>query len=919
MVCYAPARMRTLLRNLLWTGAAVVATVLVVRGGDAVRVLALPVAALALWRLAEAARPTVTRRVPSLARAALAPVLIVLAAAALYYPLLCGDFPVNHDHPVLLLRAWTAWRHLSPLGVSGFETGQMAGTPTDGFYPVGAELLVVGLRLLSAGLLSWEAAYCLAFFLALVAYPLALYALGHRMGGWLAGLAAGLLGLADRGAWLQPGWDFTANWGAWGMSLSFSLCLWTLWALDRLFLRRVSVLGATLVGLAAGTALLCHPMAVAILGVAVPLLLLLRMLEEGVAPIWERLPALVAAGALALALPAFWLCPFVMRQAWYGSYAYVWRPFEDVARGLLNGELLKAFSPLLAFSGLAGLTLAARRGVRLALFFLLGALLLLFASTDTFLVLFGLLERFPSLGQLQYERFAYFIRAALLLGAGLLVGMLAARASSISAAVPRPCWQTHGLGLLILAVAAPFALYGVRALPDAYFIPAKRLDYASKSDLYGDIRASAAYLRSLPAADVGRVALYAPTHEHMLLLLRVESGVPIFKVGFTSDYLFSGKFETQDREVWRALGVKHVLALDPLDQPDLREVRRFGQLVLYRLTGADGPTTVFTLRGPGQAAVVREAPEEMAFSLSGTAPETRLVVHRAAYALWHAEQRGRELPITRTRIGKGPPVFIEIAAGDGELTLTYRAGAPERLGALLSWLGWLTVAGVLVTAASRRLRARLANLLGRRPVWADDAIRFGAAGLVALTALWLGWRILLGPASPYPGREVVANLSHLLPTARADIRRGPESERCRPYDGVKLRCPDSDRHFVGEVVLQSERVLRQCVWLHPVKDARLNVHFNDVPLGDHLQGNFGLDDLVSPEGRPGPYDLTLLVALDGHEVGRFTCPTRQGWHAWEVATPGRKGTRGQVTVSAEAAGVARHDFCFTAASTSDIR
>jgi hypothetical protein len=919
VLCYPPARMPLLFRNLVWLAAAVVAIVLVTQGGDAVRLLALPVAALSFWRLGETTLPGLARRISSPARAVLAPLLIVLAAAALYYPLLCGDLPVNHDHPVLLLRAWTAWRHLSPLGVSGFETGQMAGTPTDGFYPVGAELLVAGLRLLSAGLLSWEMAYCLAFLLALLAYPLALYALGHRMGGWVAGLAAGLLGLVDRGAWLQPGWDFTANWGAWGMSLSFSLCLWTVWALDRFLLRRVSVLATTLVGLAAGIALLCHPMAVAILGVAVPLLLLLKILEDGPGSIWERLPALVAAGALAGALPAFWLCPFVMRQAWYGSWAYVWRPFEDVAGGLLNGELLKAFSPLLVFAGLAGLALTARRGVKLALFFLVGALLLLFVSTDTFLVLFGLLERFPSLGQLQYERFAYFIRTAFVLGAGLLLGQLTARAQSVAVTASRPAWRTQGLRLLLLAVAAPFALYSVRALPGAYFIPAKRLDYASKSDLYRDLRASAEYLRSLPATDVGRVALYAPTHEHVLLLLRVESGVPIFKVGFTSDYLFSGKFETQDREVWRALGVRHVLALDPFAQPDLQEVRRFGRLVLYRLMGGDGPSTVFTLRGPGQAAVVREAPEEMVFSLSGTKLETRLVVHRAAYALWHAEQRGRELPIARTRIGRGPPVFIEIAAGDGELTLRYRAGAPERVGAALSWLGWLTVAGVLAAAASRRLRARLANLLGRRPVWVDDAIRFGAAGLVALAALWLGWRMLMGPASPYPGREVVANLAHLLPMARADIQRGPERERCRSYDGGRLRCPGADWHYVGEVVLQSERVLRQCIWLHPVKDARLNVHFNDVPLGDHLQGNFGLDDLVTPEDRPGPYDVTLLVALDGHEVGRFTCPTRQGWHAWEVATPGRKGTRGLVTVSSEAAGVARHDFCFTAASTSDIR
>jgi len=842
------------------------------------------------------------------------PLILAGIVCVMYARLLAGDLPVNHDHPVFLFRAFNTGTLLSSGSLTGFSPLLFAGYPANSLYPIGVDLLVCAVRGLSLGIASWEQAYCWALFLFVLSTPLAFYALGRRFAGPLAGLVAGLLSLVDRGAWMQGGWSFNLDWGVWSMGLSFSLSLWTLWALDRL--AHKPGLGRFLLtaGLFGG-AILCHPMAVAILGVLVPLFLLIEAWrgELGAPGVW--LPRVIGSLLLGLGLSAFWLVPFVYRKEWFEPLAYYWLSFPQVIRGVLDGRLFADFSPALLLAGLVGLLLAARRGVSFAWFLLVTSGLLVFFASKSFLLTFGVLFKFPALSNLQFERFAYFVRAALLLGCGFLVmeiwragSCLAGRMRSARSPVAR-----HGLRALVAMVLAPFALFAPRIGPLPFLAPAKPLTWSSESDSYHDLRQAADFINKLDPASIGRIAIKSYKHDHLLMALPVYTGKPIFKLGFTPENNYRYKFESNDPGVWKALNVSHLLSIGSYQRAGLTEIRRFGRLFLYSFAGFDRSRV--SLTGPGTARVERDEPESLDVRLDGTGPDSKLTVYISRYALWSAEINGVEVPIEGAAIGDSPPAFMRLTVQDGLLRLRYRAGGPEWAGSLLSLFSCLLLVFLTVLLFAASLRERVKRLFSpwRAPV--GDGLTLIVLALAGIVLLAVPIRLLLPGGADFAGRTNVCDLGRLVSKASAKVVRPGGNQDCQPFDGQKIRCPGPEWNYAGRTIIISDHLLRECIWLHPIQGAKFALTFEDVPLGDHVQGHFGMDDAaVEP---PGPHGVNMTVLLDGRELGRFDCPSRRGWFAWQADTPKRRGTRGRVTIQSDAPFTGRRHFCFTAYTTAD--
>ncbi len=892
--------------------AAVLSVPLIVLGGDAVRLLAVACLLASLSFLVSGWPSALWRRLPEWAREAAGPLALIVICGVLYAPLLVGRFPVNHDHPVFLMQAWVTGHELIPSGrLTGFAPTLFAGYPANSLYPMGTSLLVCLVKALSLGLFSWETAYTWALFLSVVAYPLSLYLLARRMGGRLAALAAGVLGIVDRGAWFQGGWDFNLNWGVWSMGTACSLTLVSVALFDKLVRApgRHTLIGAAL---AIGGSILFHPMAVAFLGVLLPLYLLCLALfaRPGHPVLW--LPRAAGALLLGVGLSLFWLLPFVARAEFYEPLAAAWRPFEDNVRGLLGGNLLLAMSPLLLAGGVAGLAFCSLRRNLLSVVWLAGAALLLFVASNTFLLAFDALKKFPALAQLQPERFTYLVRAAMLLGSGLLIELLARQAS------PDPT-RPGGVRLalrraFVALVLAPFVVFGHRAAPFEHFAPTRPLAYASESALYRDLRQAADYLNTLPRPSLGRIALVAPTHEHLLLALPVYTGLPVFKVGFTPEDNYRLKFESRDPAVWRALGVSHALSLGPLGGPEVELERQFGALRLYRFL----PFTreIVAVRGTGRAEVLRDEPEALDVRIDGAGPDSLLFVAKGRYALWRAELDGRPVEIRGAVVGDSPPVFMEIPVSDGVLRLRYRAGAPEWIGGIASSLAWLLLAGLFLLGAIPRLRALLGSWPARLRAPLAAGATLGGLLCAAVAALWFVLRLALPAPSPIPGSRVIEDLARRLPRARAELVEAGRALPCAAFDGRKIQCPGPEWNFAGEVILGADHVLRQCIWLHPVQGARFVLRFPEVELGQALQGFMGLADMVVEP--PSNHDVTLRVAVEDGPEQSFVCPSRRGWNHWRLPTPGLAGQRRTVTISSEAAFTGQRHFCFTAFSTIPI-
>ena len=94
----------------------------------------------------------------------LPPLLVVGVAMAVLAPLLTGQMPLSHDHPVHLYKAWHFWEEMLLDGrLRGWSSYWFFGYPAEELYPIGPDIWVALFRLVTLGLVSWETTYGLAF------------------------------------------------------------------------------------------------------------------------------------------------------------------------------------------------------------------------------------------------------------------------------------------------------------------------------------------------------------------------------------------------------------------------------------------------------------------------------------------------------------------------------------------------------------------------------------------------------------------------------------------------------------------------------------------------------------------------------------------------------------------------------------
>jgi hypothetical protein len=136
---------------------------------------------------------------------------------------------------------------------------------------------------------------------------------------------------------------------------------------------------------------------------------------------------------------------------------------------------------------------------------------------------------------------------------------------------------------------------------------------------------------------------------------------------------------------------------------------------------------------------------------------------------------------------------------------------------------------------------------------------------------------------------------------------------CEPWDKDRFTCSSEDWNWVGPTILTAGGLIRKCVWMHPVAKGRLALHLPSSPLGERLEGRFGLSDAVARSSNRSPVEMHVL--LDGTQILETSCPSELGWFEWSVDTPGRDGTTGEVTVEVEVENSGQRHFCFTILST----
>ncbi|MES1166014.1 MAG: hypothetical protein ABUR63_09665 [Verrucomicrobiota bacterium] len=806
------------------------------------------------------------------ARPLFATLVLASATAWLLWPVPRGQPVLSQDHTVHMFRAWHFVTKVLARGhLTGWSDHWFAGWPAGQDYPPGGDWWLAVARLLTFPF-SWGVTYAFGFFAMYVASALALWRAARRLGP-VAALLGALLFVLDCGEYREGGFIYSVYWGVWPQQLSTaSLLLGLVWLDESLGSARWRDAGKA--AAAIGFALLCHPLSLVSLAVALPPPVLLNIAGERT-PWLRAVGQAVGVTALGWGLAALFTVPFGARSGLMAAYGDPFRSLPAVLTGLWRGDVFQNVPAPLVWLSLAGLVLGVIRRQRWPVFLGLFALLTLaFASTTTT----EILERVsPSMGRIQYQRLIAPAKACLFaLAAWTLSGSWG----------PRWLRPVGWLSLVIAPIWAAQAAHYPRLITE-------RADEARHYRAFLDW-SRAEQAENGHSGPFYRIAYVAPYNDHFFAAAPIENDTPAYKVGFTPAANFVGKPDYADDDLYRVLSVKWVVARGTLFDPQLSLARRFGDISVYRFAGYDPRR--YTLTGPGTAHVERFQPEHIRIGLSGTDATSRIVLHVAAYPAWRARLDGHDVPI-RTVALASEPIFMEAPADGRLLEVDFVSRAADVLGRLISLLA-LAIVAALLFAPEPRARAWLRTLPG-----AGDP-RAGRALLAALTALVLAIGLVrsLRHAPPPIWRAV-----RELDGARADMGGAP----C-PRSGERLQCPQREWTYVGKARGRIGGVLRACVWAHPLIGAPLRVTFPDVPRGHELVIRHGLFDPAVDQDRTGAA-IRIDVAQDGQPSGSGVQPNRKGWFDFTVPRPAGNGsTGGDVTPTFSAPKDYARDLCFDA-------
>jgi len=843
--------------------------------------------------------------------------LVTLFGLYLLWPVPAGVMPLSADHTVHLTRAFLLGEQLADGHLSGWDPTWFFGFPLGELYPVLGDLGVIALRVLSLGLLDWPQAYAGLFTLVFLIQGWALLRCGRALGwGPIPGLVAGLLVLADVGAYREGGWIYTVTYGVWPQALATALAYLAFAELALAHSSRAAPVPSDIPGpaaspvpsdtppvpstsparhlayaaLAAAAALLAHPMALMMLALGAPLYLLtvglrppapnnLKSRERREHLADTTLHLLLALG-LGGALAAWWLLPMTAHSGWMASYGWLHASLNEMLRMGAEGQWTQLMPAAVGHSASLGLLLAALFGRAPLRFFALWTVAhWLLASTDLY---WGLRLDWLSGGfqHIQYQRFLTAAKPGLFLLAGAAVGGLVHLSLRTwrTRHVPKHRFIPRTLAAAALAAAlalAAWQLRDARALMERHQVGAVQTErIPGQPGFAADYAAFLAWARTTwDARDRDyRMAFRADRNAHWFMDAPVTTRTPSYKLGFTPGDNFVHKPESGDPALLRRLGVRFLVGTGRAGPPGSTVAARFGKLAVYELADREDlahldhqdPAT-----GTGTVTVEHAdlaAADLLRVRVDGvTGDATRLVLHVAGYPRWqlihHPADGGPARPIEWFEV----PVL-----GDHPI-----ATQAERRSGQLRGGKALGDSGHEPTLIAAPARDGTYELRYRR--WTGVDI---VGALLALLGL-VGLALLLRPRTAASSlfarfRAFARRLAHpaviaalfALGLALALLRHRSGAAREHDLASARLARGEAIASHTQSGPLKTDMLIFPAVLARPGRANLSEVTFSkiSVQLGATLDGWYALDDDDAKQRRRGGHRLVLAARPVGAET-----------------------------------------------------
>jgi hypothetical protein len=644
-------------------------------------------------------------------REACSVLFVVGLASLMLFPALRGDWPIGHDHPAHLFRIWqlkeTILRHGTPWS---WSHRWFAGYPQNVVYPVGADFFVLAVQGLSFGMLNVGQAYGVAFWLFYALYGYATFFFIRRsLNSRLTGLIAVVFLLTDPGNNDIGGWFWIVDVGVWAGALGMVPALiGTVKTAD--LLERPAPRTAAAIGLSIGLALLCHPIHLIYLGIAIPLVCASRYLTEDKTPWREALLLLAAAGLCGLFIASFWMVPYFSATPYLSEVGLSGNRLSKIGTAVATGDLFPRMHPLAMWFGLVGSLALLRARSTLPLFIGIFIFACIALSSSFFVHLFGSetanwLNKhitFPRLLMLA-KPFWYGAGAFLIVRSARLVHQTLAARRSPPGEGRRPGKLVANTALIafVCGGVAPILFFAFRIfIHDEVLRPtqwrSQRRDLVARS-------AFVAWANTQLPRESGffRIAHGFDEDEHILTDLGIDVPFPFYKIYLTPTGHFKYNLGGSNTAALRAANVRFILTEHPINRPDFLPAQTFGgQLRLYIFR--DWNPNPFEIRqGAGEIRLMEFGDEEIVLRAEPGA-HGLLRLNVSYFPKWHATRDGAAVPITATPApGVDNSAFMQVPLLPGTYRFRYQKDASDYVGSLLCALG---AAGVVMLTFWQRGR-----------------------------------------------------------------------------------------------------------------------------------------------------------------------------------------------------------------------